>query len=110
MFYTRSNEGFREALPGIRIKTITWGARTLTAEFRMTAGASLPRHAHVHEQAGFLVSGHIRLAIGDATYDVHPGDAWAIRGDVEHAAEILEDTIAVEVFSPVREDYLPENP
>jgi hypothetical protein len=26
---------------------------------------------------------------------------------VEHGAQILEDSIAVEVFSPVREDYLP---
>ena len=37
-----------------------------------------------------------------------PGDSWCIGGDVEHGAEILEDSVAVEVFSPVREDYLPK--
>jgi len=34
-----------------------------------------------------------------------PGDSWAIKGNLEHGAEIKEDSIAVEVFSPVREDY-----
>jgi hypothetical protein len=30
-----------------------------------------------------------------------------IPGDIEHQAEIIEDSVVVEVFSPVREDYLP---
>ncbi len=39
-----------------------------------------------------------------------PGNSWSIPGDVEHGAEILEDSVVVEVFSPVREDYLPRLP
>jgi quercetin dioxygenase-like cupin family protein len=35
------------------------------------------------------------------------GDSWRIPGDVEHWANIIEDSVAVEVFAPVREDYLP---
>ncbi|MBW1749401.1 MAG: cupin domain-containing protein, partial [Deltaproteobacteria bacterium] len=37
----------------------------------------------------------------------NPGDSWCIHGDIEHGAEALEDSVLVEVFSPVREDYLP---
>ncbi len=109
MFYKQSNDGYREILPQIRVKTLAYAHRTLTVEFRMAAGANLPRHAHIHEQAGYLVSGHIRLSIGDRSYDVYTGDAWTIPGDIEHGAEIIEDSVAVEVFSPVREDFLPEN-
>jgi quercetin dioxygenase-like cupin family protein len=109
MFCKHSDEGYREVLPKIDIKTVVYGHRTLMTEFRLAAGAELPRHAHVHEQTGYLVSGHMRLSIGDDTFDVRPGDAWTIPGDVEHGADILEDSVAVEVFSPVREDYLPEN-
>jgi quercetin dioxygenase-like cupin family protein len=47
------------------------------------------------------------LYIGGEPHDVHPGDSWCIPGGVEHAADALENTVAVEVFSPVREDYLP---
>jgi len=46
------------------------------------------------------------LIIRDEKFEVMPGDSWCIPGDVEHDAEILEDSLAVEVFSPVREDYL----
>lgn len=33
--------------------------------------------------------------------------SWCIPGDTEHGAAALEDSVAVKVFSPVREDYLP---
>ena len=38
-----------------------------------------------------------------------PGDSWCIPGNVEHRAEVAQDSVAIEVFSPVREDYLPKN-
>jgi quercetin dioxygenase-like cupin family protein len=31
---------------------------------------------------------------------------WCIPSNVEHGAEILEESVAIEVFSPVREEYL----
>ena len=37
-----------------------------------------------------------------------PGDSWSIPGGMPHGAEVLEDSVAIEVFSPVRDDYLPE--
>jgi quercetin dioxygenase-like cupin family protein len=55
------------------------------------------------------VKGRIRLSIGTEEYDVRPGDSWCIPDGVEHGARIVEDSVAVEVFSPVREDYLPKN-
>ena len=53
------------------------------------------------------MKGHIRLSIGAEEFDVQPGDSWCIPSEVEHGAEVIEDSVAVEVFSPVREDYLP---
>jgi quercetin dioxygenase-like cupin family protein len=44
--------------------------------------------------------------IGEEAFDARSGDAWNIPGDVEHWADILEDAVVIEVFSPVREDYL----
>ena len=39
-------------------------------------------------------------------YDVTPGDSWNIPGNIEHGVEIHEDSTVIEVFSPVREEYL----
>ena len=72
-------------------------------------GGIVPSHQHPHEQTGYLVSGNIRLTIGDDPFEVVPGDSWCIPSKIEHSVEIKEDAVMVEVFSPVREEYLPEN-
>ena len=109
MFYKQDSSGYRQAVQGVHMKTLVYGEKTLFTEFRLEAGYTLPRHTHAQEQTGYLVSGAIQLTIGDQTFDVKPGDSWCIPGNVEHGAEILTDSIAIEVFSPVREDYLPES-
>jgi quercetin dioxygenase-like cupin family protein len=105
VFRRHDESGYAQALPRIEQKTLVYGEKTSMTEFRLKAEGLVPRHAHPHEQTGYLVKGRIRLSIGPETYDVTPGDSWCIPGGVEHGAEIIEDAVAVEVFSPVREDY-----
>jgi len=107
MFTRSSSEGYVAALPGIARRTLCHGANTLLTEFRLRGGCTLPAHRHPQEQTGYLVSGHLSLRIGDTEHDVRPGDSWCIASNVEHQAVILEDSVALEVFAPVREDYLP---
>jgi quercetin dioxygenase-like cupin family protein len=108
MFYKVNHNGYTQALPGIKMKTLVYGERTLFTEFRMEANSVLPMHSHVYEQTGYLVKGRLKLTIGELLFKVGPGDSWCIPSHVAHGAEILEDSLAVEVFSPVRDDYLPE--
>jgi quercetin dioxygenase-like cupin family protein len=106
MFQKSSDSGFKTAIEKIRQKTLIHGEKTLMAEFRLDKGAILPRHSHPHEQTGYLVAGRMDLTIGERTFRVEPGDSWCIPGGVEHQALAFDDSVAVEVFSPVREDYL----
>jgi quercetin dioxygenase-like cupin family protein len=108
MFEKHSETGYKLAIQGIRQKTLVFGEKTLMTEFLLEKGCLLPQHSHPHEQTGYLVSGRIRLSIGSEEHEVMPGDSWCIPGGVRHGAEILEDSVAIEVFSPVREDYLPK--
>ncbi|MEE8400093.1 MAG: cupin domain-containing protein [Desulfobacterales bacterium] len=108
MFRKCSGNGFEEAFEGISRKTLVHGDKTLMTEFRLKKGSLLPRHSHPHEQTGYLVSGRVNVLAGEETFEAEPGDSWCIAGDLEHGAEPLMDSIVVEVFSPVREDYLPE--
>lgn len=109
MFYKKNNKGYKTLAEGVKIKTLVYGDKTHLTEFQLKKGASVVAHSHSHEQTGYLVSGRMRLVIGEETYEVEPGDSWSIPGNVEHSGEILSDSIAVEVFSPLREDYLPGN-
>ena len=106
MFRKSSDQGYQPAVPGIELKTLVHGDKTLMAEFLLAKGHLLPPHSHPHEQTGYLVRGNIRLRIGSEVFDVRPGDSWCIPGGVEHSADIIDDSVAIEVFSPVREDYL----
>lgn len=106
MFYQHDPTKFHRTLPGIEMKTLVNGEKTLLAEVHMQKGSELPLHRHPHEQTGYMVSGAMRLTIEGRVFMVEPGDSWNVPGDAEHHVAVLEDTVVVEVFSPVREDYL----
>lgn len=108
MFATRQTEGYRELLPGVRLRTLVHGELTLMAEFHIDAGAVIPVHRHPHEQTGYLVSGRLRFEVEGVERVAGPGDSWNLAGGTAHGATALEDTVVIEVFSPLREDYLPE--
>ncbi|MCF8092644.1 MAG: cupin domain-containing protein [Desulfotignum sp.] len=107
MFAEFTPDGFTSPIAGIEMKTLVYGEKTLLARFHLKKGSELPSHTHPHEQTGCLISGRIRLHINGRAFEAWPGDSWAIPGDVEHRAEILEDSVAIEVFSPVRKEFLP---
>jgi quercetin dioxygenase-like cupin family protein len=106
-FQKAAGKGYTLQLPGIARKTLVSGEQTLLAEFTLAQGATLPMHSHPQEQTGYLVKGRMTLTIGGAAHDACAGDAWTVPGGVPHGASVLEDSVAVEVFSPVRQDYLP---
>ncbi|MEW6076434.1 MAG: cupin domain-containing protein [Thermodesulfobacteriota bacterium] len=108
MFEKHSSDNYADPLPGIRRKTLVFGERTLMTEFILAAGSVLPDHTHPYEQTGYLVRGRMVLKIGDTEYDATAGDSWCIPMNVTHGGRALEDSIAVEVFSPARVDYLPQ--
>ena len=107
MFCKHTDADYIPALPGITRKTLVYGRNTLMTEFVLKKGSELPMHSHPNEQTGYLVEGGMILSIDGEKTEVSPGDSWCIPGDVEHGAEVLEDSVAIEVFSPRREDYLP---
>ncbi len=106
MFSKHNESDYKEVLPGIKMKTTVHGEKTLMTEFILQKGSILPAHVHIHEQTGYMITGKMLLTIGGKTHEVVPGDSWNIPSNVSHCAEILEDSMAVEVFSPRRDEYL----
>ena len=94
-----------EAVPGVHRRVLSCGEQVMVVQFRIAAGADVPVHTHPHEQVGHVVSGRLRFRIGDQERELGPGDGYAIPGGVPHGCTGITDTVAVDSFSPVRDDY-----
>jgi len=109
LFYKKVKTEYRVALEGVSFKTLVHGSKTLLSEFKLKEGSIVPIHSHPNEQTGYMVSGRMKFHIEDQEFIAEPGDSWNIPLNVEHGVDVLEDSTVIEVFSPVREDYLPES-
>ncbi len=106
MFVKRSDGKYKTLAEGVNQKTLAYGEKTLMSEFLLEKGSVVPTHKHPNEQTGYLIKGKMILKIKNREYEVKEGDSWCIEENVEHSAKALEDSVAVEVFSPPREDYM----
>ena len=95
-----------EMLPGITRKTLTYSDRFMVCEVHLKKGALLPSHHHIHEQSSNVVSGSLRYEVGAETRIVGAGDSVLLLPNVPHAVKALEDTVVLDIFSPLREEYL----
>lgn len=97
--------GYEEIAEGIKIKTLRKDDLMLMSQFVLKKGCCLPMHSHPNVQSGYLIKGKIRLHINDEVRELLPGSTWFIQKDLKHWAEILEDSVAIEVFQPAKESY-----
>ena len=70
-------------------------------------GGNYALHSHPHEQFSIMLSGRLRLTVGDETREVGPGDLWHAPPEVEHGGEVLGDepAVFVDVYGP-RSEWL----
>lgn len=105
MLVKKNDKSYVDMVPGVRRKTLGVGEKGLLTEFVLEQGAVLPDHSHPHEQLGYMVSGEMVFTIDGKEYPALPGDSWAIPGNAVHSAKVIKNSVVVEVFVPVREDY-----
>ena len=94
----------RELAPGFHAHLLHTDRLTI-ARVDIDAGATLPEHAHPHEQVTTLLAGEFELVVGGISHHLRPGSAVVIPGGVRHSARALQPCQVIDVFQPVREDY-----
>jgi len=82
------------------------GEHSTVARILLARGARVPRHAHDSEQFTLILSGALKFIFDDHEQVVHAGEILFIPSNVPHAAEALEDTVDMDIFSPRREDWI----
>ena len=85
------------------------GDRAMISQVHLTKGCLVPTHAHFNEQFACVISGSLRFTIGEENdkprekLTVSAGEVLHLPSKLPHAAEALEDTIVLDIFSPPSE-------
>jgi quercetin dioxygenase-like cupin family protein len=69
------------------------------------AGAIVPKHHHAHEQITYIAEGELDMTIGGEFCPLKAGMYYVIPSHTPHSAIAKVDCVAIDVFSPAREDY-----
>ena len=85
---------------------IVSGEREMLAQIYLKRGALVPMHAHESEQMTYILQGALRCLVGGEEIIVREGEVLHIPAWMPHQSEALEDTFELDVFSPVRADWL----
>jgi len=95
-----------EKITEMMSQKIIAGERQMLTQIYLKRGALIPMHAHESEQMTYILQGALRFRIGEEELIVREGEVLHIPANVAHQAEALEDTFELDVFSPVRADWL----
>jgi len=96
----------RQAFPNLTRRVLAFNDKLMIVEHVMEKDSVFPRHSHPHEQLAYLVSGRIQVQIGDdEPFQAVAGDSFVVRGGIDHQVTAIERSVALDVFTPFREDY-----
>lgn len=92
--------------PGLSRQILGWDNQIMMVKVKFEKGAVGALHQHFHTQTTFCHSGKFEFTIDGEKHVVGPGDGLYIAPNLLHGAVCLEPGVVLDVFSPVREDFL----
>ena len=76
------------------------------ADLWIGKGAVVPLHHHVNQQVTMVKSGALRFDMGGESFIVRAGEVLVIPPEMPHRVEALEESLATDLFTPAREDWI----
>jgi quercetin dioxygenase-like cupin family protein len=100
------NEMPDEVLSATAHRKVIHTPQMTIARLWLTAGAVVPTHHHVNEQVTNVESGLLKFIFPDREVVVAAGESLVIPPDVPHSVESLEESVALDLFTPARADWI----
>lgn len=82
------------------------GEKATVAFLTLKEGCGVPEHSHESEQFSYIVTGALRFKVGDEELTVAAGEVLHIPSRVPHSAVAIADSTGIDVFSPIRQDWV----
>jgi quercetin dioxygenase-like cupin family protein len=96
----------RERMNTLVEREVFHAAHLTVARLHLAAGAVVPEHSHPNEQITCLLEGKLKFVSAGREIVISAGDMLEIPPHEPHRVEALEDSVAMDLFSPVREDWI----
>ena len=106
MTLLRADKEGWETLGGGMLRKYVNGVNVTIAQFRLAKGSVVKPHSHKHEQVSIVVQGVVKFTVGNDVYVMRAGDLVHIPPNTIHSAEALEDSLVVDVYTPIRDDWV----
>lgn len=87
-------------------RQVLHGEKLTLARLILRRGAEVPEHQHSNEQITTLLEGRLMFSIAGEPLELSAGESLVIPPNVPHRVVALEDAVALDVFAPVREDWI----
>ena len=100
------NQVTEEPLNPMATRQMIHGVSITIARLRTRKGSIVPTHSHVNEQITTMEKGAMLFVTPTEKIVVRAGESLVIPPNVPHSVESLDDCVAVDIFSPVREDWV----
>ena len=91
---------------GIKRQMLAYGPQLMLVRVFFEKGAIGTLHTHPHTQIAYVASGRFRVSIGGQERELSAGDSYFAVSGVEHGAVCLEAGELLDIFTPLREDFL----
>ncbi len=91
---------------GVQRQIMGYDDKIMLVKVKFDKGGIGPMHEHHHSQVTYVESGKYELTIGKESKTVKGGDAFYIPPHVLHGAICVEAGVLIDVFSPIREDFM----
>jgi quercetin dioxygenase-like cupin family protein len=105
-FPTAAEHAQHTIFPGVTIFTCA-AEKMMLSYVELAPHAVVEEHSHPHEQVGMLLEGRAQFFIGNEQKTLQRGDRYRIPGHVKHRVVALDEGAkALDIFCPIREDYL----
>jgi quercetin dioxygenase-like cupin family protein len=95
-----------EVMSDMISRKVVSGERAMVAQIFLKKGAVVPEHHHESEQVSYMLEGSMRFELDGKQIIVGKGEVIVIPSNVPHRAVALEDGLSLDVFSPIRHDWL----
>ena len=91
---------------GMKRKIMAYDDKLMVVKVEFEKGGIGALHQHYHSQITHVESGRFEVQINGEKKILTAGDAFYIPPNVVHGAICLEAGILIDVFSPMREDFI----